>query len=263
MDVASLVLRTDLAVAALDGAVVAHPDHVAVAMPDQPDFYWGNFLVIAPPRTAAEATAWLARAAAARCAGAAHVAIAIDAVAGALAPEVAAAFAAAGATIEEMIAMVTDRPLAAAAPPGVALRPFDRASDWDALCALSLTIDPDTPALRRFLERRVAARARAAATGAVRWWGAFADDALVASAGVVPLPGYARYQDVQTHAAWRRRGVASAVLAAIAAEARAGGRARLVLVVGADNAPARAAYRRLGFVESDRAVTVLVAPPQS
>lgn len=270
MDVASLALRTDLAVAALDGIVVDQGDHVAVSTPDQPDFYWGNYLVIAPPATPATATAWLTRAAAARCAGAAHAAVAIDAPDGALTPAVTAALVAAGATVETMIAMTCDQPLTAPAPAGVELRRFDRPSDWDALLALSLTIDPDTPAMRRFLTRRIAARARAAARGEVRWWGAFADGALVASAGVVPLADCARYQDVQTHAAWRRRGVASAVLAAIAHEVRGGAAAapdgagaRLVLVVGEDNAAARAAYQRLGFVERDRAVMVLVAPPQS
>ncbi|MBL8621649.1 MAG: GNAT family N-acetyltransferase [Myxococcales bacterium] len=278
MDVVSLALRTDLAVAALDGTVDDRGDHVAVATPDQPHFYWGNYLVIAPPPTPASATAWLTRAAAARCAGAAHVALAIDAPDGALDPAVTAALVAAGATVETMIAMTCDQPLTAPAPAGVELRRFDRPSDWDALFALSITIDPDTPAMRAFLTQRIAARARAAARGEVRWWGAFADGALVASAGVVPLrladarlADCARYQDVQTHAAWRRRGVASAVLAAIAREVR-GGRAaapdrpagaRLVLVVGEDNAAARAAYQRLGFVERDRAVMVLVAPPQS
>ena len=75
--------------------------------------------------------------------------------------------------------------------------------------------------------------------------------------------------------------MASAVLAAIAQEARSAGDgderlgggtakiqnslagARLVLVVGEDNAAARAAYQRLGFVERDRAVLALVAPPQT
>ena len=281
MDVSSLALRTDLAVAALDGTVVDRGDHVAVATPDQPDFYWGNYLVIAPPTTPSTATAWLTRAAAARCAGAAHVAVAIDAPDGALAPAVTAALRAGGATVETMIAMTCDQPLAAPVPAGVELRRFDRSADWDALFALSISIDPDTPAMRRFLTRRIAARARAAARGEVRWWGAFVDGALVASAGVVPLADGARYQDVQTHAAWRRRGVASAVLAAIAQEARSAGDgderlgggtakiqnslagARLVLVVGEDNAAARAAYQRLGFVERDRAVLALVAPPQT
>lgn len=305
MHVSSLALRTDLAVAALDGNVDDRGDHVAVTTPAQPLFYWGNYLVIAPPTTPAAATGWLDRAAAARCAGAAHVAVAIDAVDGALDPAVRAALLAAGATVDTMIAMVCEQPLVAAPPEGIEVRPFDRASDWDALFALSLTIDPDTPAMRAFLTQRIAARAQAAARGQVRWWGGFADGALIASAGVVPLPDGARYQDVQTHAACRRRGVASAVLAAIATEARGGtgtgtatatetaaaaatetaavtatetgtetrtatetadtetGGARLVLVVAEDNAAARAAYQRLGFVERDRAVMVLVAPPQS
>ena len=80
---------------------------------------------------------------------------------------------------------------------------------------------------------------------------------------MVPLPGLGRFQDVQTHPDWRRRGAASAVLAALADEQRRAGRTRLVLVVGEDNPPARAAYRRLGFVDGDRATTALRAPAQT
>ncbi|MBK9031454.1 MAG: GNAT family N-acetyltransferase [Myxococcales bacterium] len=256
----SLVLRTELAVARLSSAVDDRGDHLVITTAAEPDFFWGSFLAIAPPRTAPAAEVWLARAAAATPPGAAHAALMIDAIDGALAPNVAAALVAAGATIETTIAMVCDQPLRAVTAADVTVRRFDRPADWAALLGLSLTIDPETPALRRFLEVRIAARAAAAALDQVRWWGAFAGPTLVASAGVVPLADCARYQDVQTHPDHRRRGLASAILAAIAVDQRAAGRTRLVLVVAEDNAPARAAYQRLGFVERDRAVNALRPP---
>ena len=78
----------------------------------------------------------------------------------------------AGVMITVNWAQMYDRPIYGAmlaAPADVEVRAFDRASDWDALLALSLTIDPDTPAMRAFLTQRIAARARAAARGQVRW----------------------------------------------------------------------------------------------
>lgn len=52
---------------------------------------------------------------------------------------------------------------------------------------------------------------------------------------------------------WRRRGVALALLEALADKARAGGFPRLSLHVWADNAPALAFYAKAGFVEAGRA----------
>ena len=48
----------------------------------------------------------------------------------------------------------------------------------------------------------------------------------------------------------RRRGLATVALEAVAAEARAAGCGVLALNVFADNEPARALYRKLGFEEA-------------
>lgn len=52
--------------------------------------------------------------------------------------------------------------------------------------------------------------------------------------------------------AWRRRGVATALMSAAEREARARGFATLTIEVEDDNAPALALYRKLGFVEAGR-----------
>jgi ribosomal protein S18 acetylase RimI-like enzyme len=51
---------------------------------------------------------------------------------------------------------------------------------------------------------------------------------------------------------YRRQGLATAVMAALGAWARAGGGSSCVLQVAASNAPAIALYERLGFTEHHR-----------
>ena len=59
MEIPSLAFRTDLALARLAGSEVDdRGDHVVVRTPDNPDYYWGNYLLLPRPPTAAELSAW-------------------------------------------------------------------------------------------------------------------------------------------------------------------------------------------------------------
>ena len=62
--------------------------------------------------------------------------------------------------------------------------------------------------------------------------------------------GCPEIRDLEVAAAWRRRGIATALVAAAERETRSAGFARLGLGVGVedDHAPARSLYRRLGYV---------------
>ena len=84
------------------------------------------------------------------------------------------------------------------------------------------------------------------------WWGAFVDDVLASSLGVfVASTGLARYQDVQTHPAYRRRGLCSALLHAAGRHALAElGARRLVIVADPDDEAVRI-YRRAGFRDGE------------
>jgi ribosomal protein S18 acetylase RimI-like enzyme len=57
-------------------------------------------------------------------------------------------------------------------------------------------------------------------------------------------------QDVEVRETHRRRGIASALTAAVEAEARARGHATLRVTVSADSPAAQALYRKLGFAET-------------
>jgi hypothetical protein len=51
MQVTSLGFQTDLALRVLEGAEITdRGDYLVVRTPDNPTFYWGNFLLLARPR---------------------------------------------------------------------------------------------------------------------------------------------------------------------------------------------------------------------
>ncbi|MCA1770781.1 MAG: GNAT family N-acetyltransferase [Halomonas sp.] len=79
--------------------------------------------------------------------------------------------------------------------------------------------------------------------------GLVAGETLAGHAVVVRLPFEAELQAILVNDAWRGRGLARQLLAAVVAEARAWGSERLLLEVRASNAPAIALYRGAGFRE--------------
>src|SRR3954452_20087955 len=62
MDIASLAVRTDLAMLEHSGSLVEdHGTHLVVRTPDNPTYWWGNFLLLpAPPADTDRAREWLA-----------------------------------------------------------------------------------------------------------------------------------------------------------------------------------------------------------
>jgi len=82
--------------------------------------------------------------------------------------------------------------------------------------------------------------------------GGEAGEVLVAHAVAVRLPFETELQAMLVGSAWRRRGVAGRLLAAVIDQAREWGSERLLLEVRAGNAAALALYRGAGFVEDGR-----------
>jgi ribosomal-protein-alanine N-acetyltransferase len=86
----------------------------------------------------------------------------------------------------------------------------------------------------------------------VAWWVAEVDRTVVAYAAASIVADIAELQRIAVDPAHRRGGLATALLAEVAAVARAQGADRLLLEVREDNAEALAFYAGQGFVEIDR-----------
>ena len=210
MRITSLGFRTDVALRVLEGGVVTdRGDYLVVRTPGNPDFWWGNFLLLASVPRPGHAGAWLARFAA-EFPAARHVAFGVDTAGDAALPE---DLAAAGLEAERATVLTAAQPN----PPvrlntEAEIRPLDSDADWRQSVDLAVRcFDGDEPA--GFLERRVIARRRLTQTGAGAWFGAFAGGRLQAQLGLFDVgDGYARYQHVETDPQARRRGLAGTLV---------------------------------------------------
>ncbi|MCL4227939.1 MAG: GNAT family N-acetyltransferase [Myxococcales bacterium] len=268
MDVTTLAVATDLMITRWGSEVTDRGPYLLVRTPDEPDFWFGQALVVPPPAPAEPGPAWLARWQASferELPAATHRALVVD---GDVSSAVEAAATAAGWAVQRNVAS-SARALAEAPPPaGVEVRPLASDRDWAQVVALALASDehdaaPDRPVdelHRRFVRGRVASKRAWVEAGRGAWWGALAGDALVGSLGVVGEGELARYQDVVTHPAWRRRGVARALLTAAGRAALDRGARRLVIVAIAGGDPLRL-YRAAGFAPADTSVELLRRPP--
>jgi ribosomal protein S18 acetylase RimI-like enzyme len=253
VDVTSLGYRTDLMTRVMEGSEVAdHGDHLVVRSPASPAFWWGNFILLAAPPPPREAAKWLARFAEAFPA-ADHVALGIDATKPHAADR--SGLVEAGLRIERSTVMTA---FAVHEPPQpnheVRYRPLAGHEDWQRSLGLRLACDDggEPAATRAFYAQRTADARRLAENGHGAWFGAFAGHRLVAQLGVFSDgSGTARYQNVETDPAWRRKGLAGTLVwrAGRYATDQLGART-LVIVADPDGAAIRI-YRSVGFAGAE------------
>lgn len=229
--------------------VIARDDYRVIRTPTCHRFHFGNYLSLDAPPRAEDLEAWFARCRSELAdltgverlvleweTGLDHVdEIALDA------PNVVLARPAADHT-------------PAIAPDGVALRSIaiDDDAGWAAVLALSVAdADDRSPAHAEFLAWRLGAHRDAylRAPGTGGFWGAFdaATGALHGSLGLRESDDLLRFQDVETAAAQRRRGIASALCAAALRAAAARRPRALAVIVAEQGSQADRIYRRLGF----------------
>jgi ribosomal protein S18 acetylase RimI-like enzyme len=238
----SLAFRTDLALLAVQGAELStQADGTVVRMPENPAFRWGNFLLV---QRAGDPAARIAQHREA-FPDARFTTIGVDDAH----PELdEGAWLSAGFDVERLAVLVAERAPVAA---GTGVRPFRSDEDWSAETAIAMEEDEEAGAEHvRFSRLRTLEKRRMADAGHAVWLGVEQDGVLVATAGVADAGDRtARFQDVQTRAAHRRRGYATALIAAgVRTAAERFGSRRFVLVAERQG-PAIGLYRRLGFRE--------------
>jgi hypothetical protein len=255
--VRSVALQTELALARLRGRVTDRGDYIVVETPDDPSFRYGNLLVMPAPPQVGEVAYWMRRFAdeLGNRPGITHVCFWWDGIAGdagAVDDLVAAGFVL--ERLHVMVASPRDVASAPAALPIRALTPDEVLATAALAYAVGETHDEST---RAFLERRAANNRELALRGVAKFFGAFDGETLVASLGIVQLGALARYRDVQTLAAYRARGLASALLATAAAAVDPSSQLAIVTLEGS---AAERVYVRAGFRVAERTVSACKHP---
>ncbi len=253
MDIASLAFRTDLAMLEHSGSTVDdRGTHLVVRTPDNPTYWWGNFLLLSsPPADIDGARGWLTTFEA-EFPQARHRTFGVDGHDGDrddLAP-----FAKLGLDLDVSTVMTAT---AVHEPPrpdtAATYRCLDSEDDWAQQIELDLAgEDPGTHSLE-FVTARARAGRRLTDAGYGAWWGAFEDGRLLASMGLFTAsPGLARFQNVKTHPEARGRGLAGTLVHRVS---RYGfddlGTDTLVMVADPDYLAIRI-YRSVGFADTER-----------
>jgi ribosomal protein S18 acetylase RimI-like enzyme len=244
----SLGSRTDVALRVLEGAEVTdRGDYLVIRTPDNPDFWWGNFLLLADlPEPGRD---WLARFAA-EFPAAGHITLGVDTTDDDAAMP--ADFAAAGLEVERATVLTAVQLGPPARPNTEAeIRLLDSDADWQQSVDLAVRcFDGDDPA--DYLELRTAARRRVTRAGHGAWFGAFVEGRLLAQLGLFDAGhGYARYQHVETDPAARRQGLAGTLVAAAGRYGREVMGARTLVIVADPAGAAIRLYRACGFTDRE------------
>jgi GNAT superfamily N-acetyltransferase len=254
---------TDLVLRSLEGASVSEAgDHLVIRSPDNPAFWWGNFILLAEPPAPGSADHWLATFAAA-FPEAQHVTFGVDSTAAVT--EIPADFAEAGLIADRMMVLTATEVREPARPStDTEIRPLRSDEDWEQSLDLTNRGYEDGAGEPEFARRRTAARRRTVEEGHGTWLGAFEDGRLLSQLGLFGITDdVARYQDVVTDPAARRRGLASTLLW----QAGRHGRETLgasTLVIVAD--PAESAinlYRTVGFKDTQTQLSLIRQPEGS
>jgi ribosomal protein S18 acetylase RimI-like enzyme len=248
VDVRSLGYRTDLAIRLLEGSEVTdRGDCLVIRTPGNPDFWWANFLLL-PELRPGSGDGWRARFAA-EFPDAGHLTFGLDdpGADGVEPGELP------GMTLERNAVMTATSVHAPPRPNDAAkIRALAGDADWRQSSELTAAVHAgEVGGVSAFVTARTAAKRALTEAGHGTWFGAFLDGTLVAQLGLIAVDGgLARFQDVETHPAARRRGLAGTLVWQASAGTLAAGGTTLVMVADPEDAAIRV-YRSVGFTVAE------------
>lgn len=221
MKLKSLGFQTELLFRRFEGEVTQRPDYLVVRTPKNPGYRWGNFLVFQEPPKEGDLDRW--KGIFAKEIGTPpeynHFVFAIDGVngeTGVLEP-----FLQAGFELEKTVVMTAQ---SVKPPPKLntdcTIRTFQANDwqDWIQLCRASNAADPpedresDDEGFKNYLERKASEYQRMIEGGLGQWFGAYVDGQLGSTMGLFVWNSLGRFQSVDTHPNFRRRGLAGTLV---------------------------------------------------
>jgi RimJ/RimL family protein N-acetyltransferase len=262
MTVLSLLYHTELLFHRFDGEITDRGGYFAVRTPNNPGFHWGNFLLFSTPPADGDLESW--KEIFAREVGTPpiinHFSFAWDTVGGeegVLQPFLDAGFDADYSVT--LTATEVQRPPKYSEE--VIIRPLaDTDADWNAVTDLQILCrDPeyDLNGYTTFKQRQFARYRKMARAGMGNWFGAFLGETLVADCGIYhDGEGTARFQSVETHPDYRRRGICGAMVYQVARYGLDTLGAKTLVMVADEHYHAARIYESVGFRPSERTVAV-------
>lgn len=257
----SLEFATDLMVQEGQTEIQRFDDRFVERTPKEPNFWFGNRVVFYQPPTSADD---LIAQFHADIPEARHICISWD-IPNLNLQSVKDVFGSTGLRVEagDVLALRQDL-RRAEAPKGIAIRPLVSTSDWQQSEAIGradlLKDDVPEAGLDTYLANRTTARQEQIAKGLGQWFGAFDGDTLAGDMGIFNNDQLIRYQSVQTHESYRRRGICSALLCSSLDWARRRAPTAQPVIVAQADSDAGRLYRRAGFELAETTVSAYRPP---
>jgi ribosomal protein S18 acetylase RimI-like enzyme len=251
MKIRSLAYRTDLFFPAFDGQIIDRGNYLVIRTPSNPTFFWGNFLLFAQPPGERDFDGW--RALFAREVGmppeTKHQVFGWDSPEGdegVLQP-----FLEAGFSLARDVVLASHAPGKARKPAGsVSIRPLETDTDWEQALENQMACRNQGPGKDDYREFRRIQKVRyqkMSAEGHGDWYGAFMGEKLVADLGLFHNEGVGRFQSVETHPDYRRRGIAGRLVAEASRQAMKKYSLHTLVIVAEQDSSAARLYASLGF----------------
>lgn len=251
MKIKSLGYRTDLIFPTFEGQITDRGDYLVIRTPSNPTFYWGNFLLFDHPPGEGDFIKWCELFA--KEIGAPpkvkHRSFGWDTTLedkGVIQP-----FMDNGYYLDHL-AVLTAQPddLTSKSASGVTTRPIESEDDWvqsienQVICREPVFSEDG---YRLFRQGQVQRYRDMVSHGLGAWFGAFSGDRLVADLGIFYTEELARYQSVQTHPDFRKRGIAGALVYNAAIYALENFKIETLVIVADVDSPAERLYKSIGF----------------
>ena len=227
MKALSLGWRTDMIFARFDGEVVERDAYRVVRTPTNPGFWWGNFLLFDDAPRAGDAARWMTlfdTEIAQGQPGSRHIAFGVNTTQAYDTPTefIAAGFEHYESTVLTMTRAQRRRPAKTLDAEHYHVRPLVLPADVALAVELQVAADAGEHEpiddYRLFRERQMLRYGAMERAGLGHWFGVFTNDgAIVADCGLfIDETGtLGRFQHVCTHPAFRRRGLCTALIAAV------------------------------------------------
>ncbi|MEU4194481.1 GNAT family N-acetyltransferase [Kribbella sp. NPDC026611] len=260
MNITSLGYRTDLLLLELSGSTFHDTgEYVVIRTPDNPAFWWGNFLLYRTPFAPGDAKRRLddfhRELPAVR-----HVALGIDSVDGEIGAE--DELAAAGFTVDRNVVMTASQVVPPQRPNTEATyRAITSDDDWGQLLQLGFSTAEQEldPYYEEFTRQRLVSQRGLVEDGHGTWFGAFEDDRLQSSLGLVfDGQGLARLQNVQTAPDARGRGLAGTLVHHASTYGLT--KAHTLVMVADPEYLAIRIYRSVGFTDTETQLQFKIPP---
>ena len=264
MNIRSLLLNTDLFFHRFSGEVLSREGYIVVRTPSNPDYYWGNYLLFDAPPTLDDGPRWveLFDREIAASVPVRHRAFTWDSPEGA--PAAVGPFLEQGFSLSSQAGLVAHHPVRSPIiAEGVTVRVLEGDDDWHKAWEnqqADLPEGTNSAQHAAYLTKRMAAFRHMANRGCGAWFGAFIGDRLVGDLGLFFENSVGRFQEVETHPLFRRRGICHTLVAEASRHARQCWGVDTLVIAAERGEPAERIYLSLGYLPTEDLKTLQQNP---